>query len=218
VGGPALRRPRVHRDRPVRSRAQALHEEASEVLDTLGAPQLGAEVGLLDNHDRATRPAFTVPLPPPPAELRIDPVHGWLVSLEPGREVVARAPPLFEATWRSTVPLPACDAQAVRWEEDTFALYCAGSGHVDRVDLATGAATRVTALEGHPPTVDAPDDTDLPFQGRPDGCALGSFPFRRPSADARRVIPAYGTGRHHRVDSGSKVLWYTATRSPADRV
>ena len=150
------------------TRADERYHHAAEVLADLGAPAVGPEVGLLDNHARARRPLFTVPLPEPPASLRIEPVHGWLVRLTPGEPVVAHAPPFFDEAFRSPNPMPDCIDQAIRWERDTLALYCAAAAGVDRIDLATGETARVSELVGTPAVLEAPHFSELVFVGAGD--------------------------------------------------
>ena len=173
------------------SRAHALYQSAAAELEKMGGPQLGTEIGLLDNHERAVRPLFTIPLPEAPAALIIDPVHGWLVSVDPGQPIVAREAPLFETVWKSSVVAPTCLASAVRWEANTFALYCVTEEQVDRLDLGSGESRRVTATEGLPAVIDAPAFTDLIFVGIGDRDDW----TREPMLRWRAVAPAEGEWR-----------------------
>lgn len=195
-------------------RAQLLYEAARVELDTLGAPPIGAQVGELDNHDRAVRPMFTIPPPSASTEIVFDPIRGRLLTLTPGSAAVARAPPLFEVAWRSSVLVPQCEAHSARWERGTYALYCATEQEVRRIDLGAGGSSRVTHVVGLPPSVDAPPDTDLLFVGYGDLTYLSQ---QRPRA-TWRVLQRAGADWQtlfevgvHRISS-ARGAWFIGTR------
>ena len=146
--------------------ARALYDEALGELMDLAAPVVGVELGHWDNHQRATTPLFTIPLPAADRELVVEDEQGWLIELVDGQPVVARQPPLFDEVWRSRLDKPPCEAQGVRWEQDRLALYCVeDSGLLRRWDLLTGTSEPLGTAGPRPWTVTVPGTTSRVFLG-----------------------------------------------------